>query len=310
MYNRSIQVDPSRFTMVNLLCGRKGALKVQSNTIFQVFRLGNKTIFNVRWVYFIVFLCILQGCASFNLNKTGSPLIDTELTREYGQPRYVFTYPAIPTTLRELPLFPGQDDAKINEILLQFQQAPKVDAEDLRRPVRDRSHSLHIVFGNGETVTIRPAWHCQSEKFEGGNSGITCFDDKQIIWIQMPDDSEWFADSEELSAWVRHPYEKRMPEVKLFEFPLEVNFDESFQIKGQGWLAEKIRFEVSKERELIWSLESDLKRGQFDLTATITQEWNDNLLEPGFYHFHVVGIPYEGSHWGGDRMGHQVHIIK
>ncbi len=136
--------------------------------------------------------------------------------QQYGPVHSAWMTTPIPSPVNYVPLFNDleQDREKIERILSWINLAEKVDEDGLVPPLRGRSMAVNVAFAEGNTLVIRPAWTCETEVGEQGNTSTHCTSVQDRVWISMPDNTEVFAASPELYALATETYRDWMPEAR------------------------------------------------------------------------------------------------
>lgn len=250
----------------------------------------------------------LEASDSESESVNGQVSLTDSLLQQYGGAVHqVWMTTPIPSSVNYVPLFADLDPDKerIENILSWIAQSEKVDEEDLVSPVRGRSMAVNIGLGEDHVLVIRPAWTCETKIGEQGNYSQRCTSVQDRVWMSWPDGTEIFAKSPELFELATRTFETWVPAVEPMAVPEEIQIRESFTVSGKGWLAQKVRAELMKHNELIWSRESMVEHGTFTITDTLPLS-----VSPGDYQLNVHFVPFGKAQTGTSRMGTSVIITK
>ncbi|WP_147423818.1 hypothetical protein [Cohnella endophytica] len=204
-------------------------------------------------------------------------------------------------------LFPDEKQAEAAQLLQWLAEADEVDGEGMTQPLHGRSMAANIVYRDGKTLEIRPAWSCDTEKSTEGSTGTSCTPVKDYVWIGDSKGQSWFALSPFLFEFVNSGYKASMPDVIPYHFPNAIRLGESFKIEGRGSTAEKTYLQLSQGNKVVWrSDETKVDHGAFEITGKLDAA----KYKAGDYELRIVGIPYKGfeSFEGGEGNGIQTSI--
>jgi len=172
-----------------------------------------------------------------------------------------------------------------------IEQAKTIEGEGLTQPLHGRSMALQIVYEDGTSTTVRPAWSCSGTEDEQGNTGTQCITVEDKVWIGESDGEERFAESEPLFEFVRVGYKDWMPAVEPYRIPDTIRLNESFRIEGHGSLMEKMAVQLVRDGRVVWtSEEAAVDHGDYMIEGRL--DFGEFAL--GEYELRLFGVPYVG----------------
>ncbi|WP_239614520.1 hypothetical protein [Cohnella mopanensis] len=225
------------------------------------------------------------------------------------QVRFVYMSPPIPKQTVNT-LYSDQNSKRVSQLLRWLDQADPIEGAGLTDPLHGRSMAVEIVYENGSTQTIRPAWRCSSTKDAQGNTGTDCKPVEDTVSITDSSGAHEFALSATLFEFVNKSYREWMPDLKPYEIPEKISLNHAFQVIGHGSLMEKMYVKLSKDNKVVWrSDEIVVDHGEYVIEGTLDRK---NVL-PGQYQVDLIGVPYPGFETvtgGHAGIGTSVEVVK
>lgn len=216
--------------------------------------------------------------------------------------RWVTVTNPVHTSMERQPLFGDRDQEKIAKIVSWIHQAKNVDGTGMTAPLKGRSFAVNVIYNNGNAVQVRPAWRCHSKRISNGTE-TSCNAVNNTVWISVGKEKEFFAKSIELFEFLSGTFRDWMPEVNPFEVPERVKVGEQFTIQGNGLLCRKVKVEIRKKEQVVWSSETNVDHGHFEVHTTFSNE-------VGHYDVWIQQIPYNDLPYGGGGMGRSLELVK
>jgi hypothetical protein len=221
--------------------------------------------------------------------------------------RWVYMSYPIPMGNVNNTMYADQNPEKVRQLLQWIDQAKHINGSGIQSPLHGRSMAIEIVYADGKTQEIRPAWKCNSFKNAQGNTETDCKPVMNKVVIFGTDQHEQFAISEPLYTLVSATYKKWMPETRSYELPDSITIGEPFRIAGHGWLAEKAVVELSKDKQIVWSSgEVLIDHGEFQVTGVL----DNGINAADDYNLDIKGIPYRNFPYLGNNYGAFIKVVQ